>query len=966
MPNSPENFRKQNEKSSQKEIEEQERREEEERNRNDAIQRELTGQRPRLDDVPGFDPNLRTREREPQIGGAPDPLDPRNDRPQTTTPNGRPAIGTAPRGGSTVALDNSLRNACGPADLASVDEFIRDLATAARAVGLAPGTTPPSGRDADAQRRFEAAIGQEAIVQGRLIREVATLQGNVARNLNNYLAAASAWQERYAYISSSTTYMQGMLTEWMEAREIYEKADFAFAMANLGMGLGKLGFKGIRYLTRTKTAAAAVQGTEATAAAAGTARAAEGTAASALGETQAFNRTIIPPGQNPAALTKGGQLAQSTAGAANAARTGAGAIDEAAELARLQARYDRELAQTRQMFEAATKDGASADVIQTFKTSLDDLIRDGRPTSLPPPPPPPPSPLAQATAAIGDDVAKLAQEAGVDTSGPIRNLVGRADDVDAVAEAEWEILRAVARARGWHDVPAWGVDAIGRALLEARKGLAGVEGAAISPANVEILRSLKTYVESQGFVFARWLETAGGELAVAGRNGEDVIEGIALYYDKADIDLLLKIIDTGGDITQLRNAVGQVAQASLNGLARGTPGLLGGTCATAADGALIVNRAVSPGTLTNPSAVAAQTAMPPVGAPPTDAQLQNVLYGTGQLGQVGLGNVVDQFGVTDRFTAGQGFGRAVMGELWELVTSPSATVASHYYTLVVQSEYLDLLRRDGDKLVDIGVKLDDAARALRDLQVLLQGPNVTGANSFLNAGGPAQLRKVLDDMQRAYDSGSEEWKRNNKERMDERRDHMVQKLADLVETMDDLKALVARLGQVRMWLELGAAWTRRQAKGAGRCVQPRNVRAARFDLPLSARHGARTSSDSHRTNRSTWYPSRARRCSRVRGPQATSIQPPEESACARTSTTATRARASRADPRSLDQGATMLPVAKTHRAASGSDSREGTTRRTKAGTTKAIAKCQSKQIADAGAPRRQSMERARHASVCQA
>jgi len=56
-------------------------------------------------------------------------------------------------------------------------------------------------------------------------------------------------------------------------------------------------------------------------------------------------------------------------------------------------------------------------------------------------------------------------------------------------------------------------------------------------------------------------------------------------------------------------------------------------------------------------------------------------------------------------------------------------------------------------------------------------------------------------MQRAYDSGSEEWKRNNKDRMDERRDHMVQKLADLVETMDDLKALVARLGQVRMWLD---------------------------------------------------------------------------------------------------------------------------------------------------------------------
>jgi len=50
----------------------------------------------------------------------------------------------------------------------------------------------------------------------------------------------------------------------------------------------------------------------------------------------------------------------------------------------------------------------------------------------------------------------------------------------------------VARARGWHDVPEWGINAIGRALLEGRRALGGVEGATISRANVEILRSLKT------------------------------------------------------------------------------------------------------------------------------------------------------------------------------------------------------------------------------------------------------------------------------------------------------------------------------------------------------------------------------------------------------------------------------------------------------------------------------------------
>jgi hypothetical protein len=78
-----------------------------------------------------------------------------------------------------------------------------------------------------------------------------------------------------------------------------------------------------------------------------------------------------------------------------------------------------------------------------------------------------------------------------------------------------------------------------------------------------------------------------------------------------------------------------------------------------------------------------------------------VLNGLGDLGQVGLGNAVDQFGVTDRFTAGQGYGRAVMGELWEFITSPSATTASFYYTLEAQNELLNLLQNERKPLVEL-------------------------------------------------------------------------------------------------------------------------------------------------------------------------------------------------------------------------------------------------------------------------
>jgi len=191
FPNGPDNFDKLKGAQTPKEYDEYEKRLEEERNRNDEIQRQLSGQRPPLDDVPGFDPNLRTRERE--VGGSPDPLDPvfQNDKGPGTVPARGP--GQPNRGnGAVIVRDGGTRNACGPADVATADEFIRDLATAARAAGYAPGTVPPNSADANAQRAFEVAIGQEDVIQGRLIRELALTQGNVARNINAYLAAAAA------------------------------------------------------------------------------------------------------------------------------------------------------------------------------------------------------------------------------------------------------------------------------------------------------------------------------------------------------------------------------------------------------------------------------------------------------------------------------------------------------------------------------------------------------------------------------------------------------------------------------------------------------------------------------------------------------------------------------------------------------------------------------------------------------
>ena len=132
-----------NTQSTPEDYEERERRYEE-RDRNEQIQRELSGESPPSDEVPGFDPDLRTRERPPQ----------RTTQPGTTPNGGRngPAIATSPNATGTV---------CRPAKVSTADEFMRDLANAARLSGLAPGSAQLSRADAETQRRFDTALAQE-------------------------------------------------------------------------------------------------------------------------------------------------------------------------------------------------------------------------------------------------------------------------------------------------------------------------------------------------------------------------------------------------------------------------------------------------------------------------------------------------------------------------------------------------------------------------------------------------------------------------------------------------------------------------------------------------------------------------------------------------------------------------------------------------------------------------------------
>ncbi|MCX7865378.1 MAG: hypothetical protein N2423_10165, partial [Novosphingobium sp.] len=423
--------------------------------------------------------------------------------------------------------------------------------------------------------------------------------------------------------------------------------------------------------------------------------------------------------------------------------------------------------------------------------------------------------LAHKVAELDPSLVKAAREAGVD----VESIASTAANAQT---ADLALLKAVAQARGWHDIPKWASDPISNTLINARKILAGVADARIAPQDLELLRSLRTYVESRGINFAEYLATAAGEVGFTGKEAftgiggipfertVDVIEGIVRYYDAEDIDLLLKVLDAGGDAAKLRRVVNPVTQASLNGLGRAAQA--GGSGCSALDAGLTLQRVGDAFQVAENLASGANASTAGKGAPapdgatapgsrPTDAQLENVLSGTGQLGRVGLGNVVDQFGVTDRFTEGQSLPRAMLGELWEFITSPAATTASLYYTYQAQGQYLDLLKNEHDRLVQLGTQLGYAARALRDLQATLQRAGLSGPGSYLGTTGPAELRRALDNLESIYNSGSDSWKKNRQGEMDARRKHIEEKLAALAETLADLNALAARMGNVVNWLE---------------------------------------------------------------------------------------------------------------------------------------------------------------------
>jgi hypothetical protein len=356
---------------------------------------------------------------------------------------------------------------------------------------------------------------------------------------------------------------------------------------------------------------------------------------------------------------------------------------------------------------------------------------------------------------------RLAAEAGVNLSEWVARYGG---DTFEAGEA---LVKVVARMRGWHGVPEQMAGVVGRVLVN---GQAAMTGRGVVAA--EDLAQLSQWAQRPGFwewlaKSADWFE----EIGWAG-NHPEINRYATLLWDAADVGFLKKIVEAGGDVSKLRALLGP-AQAAVVTATRAAPALSGaGLVAGAAGGAGLVQ-----------------------GRDAALAQLRDPLMQVGD-----LSNFVDQFGVTDRFSAGQGYGRAVMGELWELVTAPVTTIESHYFTHQAQDVYDRFLKEAGGDLQTMGSALDDAVRALDDLGSALDIIDPDDPRNPLGAGREQALRDALRDLDAAYRSGDADWQRAHADELAERRRHIEGKIAYIRSVLDALRDLKGRLGQMRQWL----------------------------------------------------------------------------------------------------------------------------------------------------------------------
>lgn len=637
-----------------------------------------------------------------------------------------------------------------------------------------------ANQSGDLQSSYDTRLldGEAFVLKTQTAQEFADLQADVAEAINTFLDASDRFRSKYSYVASTSTELQGLLDNWHESRQVFENVDLAFALINLTAGGAKLGVKSVKWFSKVRADRAAAK-------AAG--QVDEALAAAVSGYEQKLAKVKIDWADD---------LAEAEKDLAEAISTG-----------QPQSYIDDLTA----MIERTRQAGPPSEVDDVFLTGIEKLYRH-----------------------IDADVLVRARAHDLNVDALIAKTATKLDGVDdagdvllIVDDAEWLLLRGVATKNGWHAIPDNIANSITVALFEGRQALAGL-GDGVSPQNVELLTKLKKALEAKNIDLGQWLSTTAGEVANAAEYFEtvttasgqvqkvkrvgDAIEGIMLYWDEADIALIEAIIESGGDVHKMRTQISEIAQASLNGLGRnldegaaaasmGGGARLGEVTLSGAQAAVdihltvvtpVISAAELESALFSDSAPAGATGTGSDAAGSRGQLAENVLGVNASLGADGLGGYVDAFGVSND---------TVLGEIWDFLSEPVTTTASHYYTHEALSAYDEVLSYSQGELIEMVVAYDEALSALTTLSNALGGSGRIGDASYLGGEAIAELEAMKTAYQETLQTASPEWQIAHGVDVANRIDDIDQMIADLTESLADLEALATRVQQIHDWLQ---------------------------------------------------------------------------------------------------------------------------------------------------------------------
>ena len=262
-------------------------------------------------------------------------------------------------------------------------------------------------------------------------------------------------------------------------------------------------------------------------------------------------------------------------------------------------------------------------------------------------------------------------------------------------------------------------------------------------------------------------------------------DGISLLFLPDDIEFLQHVVDTQGDIPEIRHRLGPLRIAMLHGVAAAAPD----SDPFSGDETVAV-ATVSEG----PSLQEQRQAL----ADRADYLLAN----PGAFHRYGLASWWRQFGVAE-WTAGftlfgwdfePGMNSFIANGTWGLMTEPLTTGSKLFYSARAADMTKEYLADHGDDLVRMSHVIRDAVAALRSIESAITP--LRDADHPLGENSITRLESIRADYQAVYADAPPSWQRGRSSELLERDNHLEQKIDHLRQIRTALLAMATRLAYV--------------------------------------------------------------------------------------------------------------------------------------------------------------------------